>query len=124
MIWRKLPRIAVFSALLVAGLARADAPARAEGVAPALEHLLAAEFALQSGHFAEAAKAFDRATTVSDDPAIAERATRVALMARDLEQAERNLARWQRLAPGSADTAGAALQIHRVKGDAAAAQQD
>jgi hypothetical protein len=124
MIWRKLPRIAACSALLVAGLARADAPARADGTVPALEHLLEAEFALQSGHFTEAARAYDRATAESDDPAVAERATRIALMARDLELAERNLARWQRLAPGSPDPDGAALQIHLVRGDAEASARD
>jgi tetratricopeptide (TPR) repeat protein len=118
MIWRNLPRCFALLAALIAGAATAGAPAKpGDGVAPSLEHLLAGEFALQSGRFELAAAEYEKASLASDDPAVAERATRVALMAGDLGLAERTLARWQRLAPEALETAGAALQIHLRRGE-------
>ena len=121
MILRKLPRFAPCLALLAATLAVAG-PARPEGVAPALEPLLAGEFALQAGRFEEAAAQYALATAASADPAVAERATRVALMAQDLDLAGKNLARWQQLAPDSDEPAGAALQIHLLRREPEPAQ--
>jgi predicted Zn-dependent protease len=51
------------------------------------------------GRHAAAAKHFARAAELSDDPAIAEHATRVALVAKDAELARACLARWRKLAP-------------------------
>jgi tetratricopeptide (TPR) repeat protein len=90
-------------------------------VSPALEHLLAGEFALQSGQFEQAAAHYAQATRATDDPGVAERATRIALMANDFALAERNLERWRRLAPASVEPAGLALQLHLLGNDAEAA---
>jgi tetratricopeptide (TPR) repeat protein len=93
------------------------------GVGPALEHLLAGEFALQSGQFEVAAGHYEQASLQTLDAGVAERATRIALMANDIDQARRALARWLRLAPDSREPIGVALQIHLLQRDAAAAQQ-
>jgi tetratricopeptide (TPR) repeat protein len=121
MIWRKLLRILACSLLLAGAPVRAEAPPRAD-VGPALESLMAGEFALQSGDFERAAALYEQATLASPDPAVAERATRIALMANDLAMAGRNLARWQRLAPASLDALGVALQLDLAGRNAAAAQ--
>jgi tetratricopeptide (TPR) repeat protein len=125
MISRKLLRI-LAGFLLLAGQVQvqAKAPERAggEGVAPALESLLAGEFALQSGDFEQAASHYEAATRATNAPSIAERATRIALMANDLPMAERNLARWLRLDPASTDALGVALQLDLVGRHAEQAQ--
>jgi tetratricopeptide (TPR) repeat protein len=61
--------------------------------------LMAGEFAWQDGRAASAARHFAKAAAASDDPAIAEHATRVAIVAREWELARETLARWRSLAP-------------------------
>lgn len=61
--------------------------------------LLAAQFALQGDDLAAGAQGYAEAADLSDDPAVAEEATRLALAVRQWPMARRALARWQQLAP-------------------------
>lgn len=107
--------------LLLGGLAAA--PMAVAGQAPgALEETLAAEFALQSGRYAEAAERYARAAEAGEDPALAERATEVALMAHSLDVAGLALARWQALAPDAPEALAAAVVLGMRRGDAGAAR--
>ncbi len=72
--------------------------------------LMAGEFALQEGRFAEAARLYADAAEASDDPALSERASRVALLAADPDLSRRALARWRELDP----TASGAIQMGAV----------
>lgn len=82
---------------------------------------LAGEFALQSGDLAAASRHYLLAATASDDPAVAERATRVALMAGDPVRAARAIARWRALAPDSLAMHGAAMRLALRQGEVPAA---
>ncbi len=91
--------------VLALALMLAAAPLAAkEGDAPPLEPLLAAEFALQAGKLDEAAKGYVDAALATRDPALAERATRIALVARDDARARRALALWRKVAGPDAST--------------------
>lgn len=81
----------------------ARAPARAEASQePALEPALAGEFALQAGRLGESATQYLRAAEASEgDAALAERATRIAMLANDERGAAQALALWQQRAPQS-----------------------
>jgi tetratricopeptide (TPR) repeat protein len=81
-------------------LLAAGAPLRAADD-DALLALMIGEFALQEGRFADAAEAYVEAAELSSDPALAERAARVSLLAEDAVLSARALARWRELAPGS-----------------------
>ena len=79
-------------AVIVAGLMPAALPGAiahaAEGASDdpfvrALEPLLAAEFAIQSGRLDDAARWYLQAAQATGDLELAERATRIALLARD-----------------------------------------
>ncbi|WP_018865850.1 MULTISPECIES: tetratricopeptide repeat protein [unclassified Thioalkalivibrio] len=80
--------------------------------------VLAAEIAVRSGEHAEAARYYGAAALLSDDPAIAERATRIALFARDHEQAQRSADRWLRLAPESMEASQVSTVLRINAGDA------
>ena len=140
MIWRKSPPFSpssnAIAAVLIAavlgstGLRAQEVaeppkvidPAPANGpTVEALEEMLAGEFALQKGRFADAAAHYDKASAATRDPAIAERATRIALMAGDAVLAERGLRRWESLAPPSASSMAVGVQIHMARNDASAA---
>ena len=78
--------------------AMAQAPARSRDDADLLP-LLQGEFALQEGASLDAARSYVEAAKVSKDPALAERALQIALLADDLEAAQAALTRWRELAP-------------------------
>jgi tetratricopeptide (TPR) repeat protein len=61
--------------------------------------LLRGEFALQGGDLETAASAYLEAAQASGDPAVAERAARIALTADDAGRASAAVARWQTLQP-------------------------
>lgn len=63
----------------------------------ALEPLLLGEFALQAGRLDEAARAYLDAARAGNESALAERATRIALLAKDDARAAEALALWHRL---------------------------
>lgn len=64
-----------------------------------LQSLLEGEFALQEGDAAAAARGYLAAAESSRDPALSERAAQIALLANDLDGAQRALARWRELRP-------------------------
>lgn len=101
---------------------RAAAPPAARPVAvdqDLLLKLLTAQFALQEGDQAAAARDFAAAAALSDDPAVSEEATRLALAVRDWPLAGRALARWQALAPKDAGIvqARAWIALSQSRGD-------
>lgn len=61
--------------------------------------LMAAEFAWEDGRHASAARHLARASALSDEPLIAERAARAAVIARDWPLARTSIERWRALAP-------------------------
>ena len=64
-----------------------------------LEASLAGEFALQAGQLADAARHYLGAARAASDPVLAERATRIALLADEDALAREGFAVWQALAP-------------------------
>ena len=100
-------------------LQRLDLPA-----APAADPLtsaLAAEFALADADLESASRDYTQAAQLSDDPAFAAQATRVALAAHRWDDARAALARWQALSPADSGIrqAQALLALHDGKPDAA-----
>ena len=80
---------------------------------------LAGEFALQGGRLDEASDWYLRAARASgDDAGLAERATRIALLANDDARAAQALALWDRRAPDSLAMQGAAATLALRRGDA------
>jgi tetratricopeptide (TPR) repeat protein len=89
-----------------------------------LQNMLAGQFALTSGDLPAAARAFSQAARVSDDPALAAQATRVALIARQWDLAREDLARWQALRGEDPDVwqSRAILALHDGKTDVASVE--
>jgi tetratricopeptide (TPR) repeat protein len=91
-------RTLLLAAAVLAAPAWADRPAKsADEVVRALEPALAGEFAWQAGKLDEAAKAYLEAARASGDATMAERATRIALLAKDDKSAAAGLALWRKL---------------------------
>ncbi|PYG03167.1 tetratricopeptide repeat protein [Thioalkalivibrio sp. ALE21] len=88
--------------------------------------VLAGEIAVRSGQTADAAAFYGAAAALSHDPEIAERATRIALFARDREQALRSGERWLALSPEHMEAVQivALLRIDAGQVEAAAQQLD
>lgn len=78
-----------------------DARPAVQPLGEALLPLLEGEFALQQGDSAAAAQAYVEAARQSDDPSVAERAARVALLADERLLLLDALARWRELDPAS-----------------------
>lgn len=104
------PIASLLSAALLGACATSPQPAEpATGAAPteqeskdAMAALMAGEFALQDGRTASAAKHFTRAAALSEDPKVAEQATRVALAAKSWDLAREASGRWYALDPEAA----------------------
>ena len=78
------------------------APPPTEQVQPdPMEASLAGEFALQAGQLPEAARRYLDAAKAAEDPVLAERATRIALLADEDELAHEAFSAWTSLAPDS-----------------------
>ncbi len=90
-----------------------------DALAPALR----GEFALQAGDGTTAARNYLEAAQRNTDPALARRATEVALLAHQDALAAHALARWRQLDPKSEDVAGADALIALRKGDRANASR-
>ena len=93
-----------FRLLACAGLlacAFAAQAARLPQAAPVdpLEASIAGEFALQAGQLGDAARRYLQAARSASDPVLAERATRIALLANEDALAREGYALWQALAP-------------------------
>jgi tetratricopeptide (TPR) repeat protein len=92
----------VLASALPAMSARAEAtPPAAPLLGDALRPLLEGEFALQEGDSIAAAQAYVSAAQLTDDPAVAERAARIALLADERLLLAEALKRWRKLAPDS-----------------------
>ena len=105
---------------LLLGLSASGAPsawAKDDG----LQSLLEGEFALQQGDAATAASAYVAAAEAARDPALAERAAQVALLADDLPAAQRALARWRKLQPDAPGLAASEARLALLRGDQKAA---
>ncbi|KGM50781.1 membrane protein [Lysobacter concretionis Ko07 = DSM 16239] len=74
----------------------AQTPPQDDAVVRTLEPLMAAEFALQAGRLDEAARWYLQAALAAQDMPLTERATRIALLARDDDSADRLLSLWRR----------------------------
>lgn len=90
----------------------------------ALEGVLAGEFELQAGDLPAAAHSYLQAARAIPDAGLAERATRIALLAGDDAAARDGLVRWRQLAPRSAGVTAAGAALALRAGDHAAALQD
>ncbi|MES1943337.1 hypothetical protein PC39_04422 [Salinisphaera sp. PC39] len=96
-----------------------EPPERPEAVVPLppdpqvdLEYyILAGETALQRGYAAQAAQAYVAALDYSDDPELAQRATRIALFAGDPDLAFRAALAWSEVEPDSADAHQTAARL-------------
>lgn len=91
--------------LLLAAMSSSSLPAGAVTPAAAvrvdpLQASLAGEFALQGGQLPEAARHYLEAARAAQDPVLAERATRIALLADEDALARQALVLWQGLTPG------------------------
>ncbi|MBS0218543.1 MAG: tetratricopeptide repeat protein [Proteobacteria bacterium] len=90
----------------------------------ALSESLAGEFALQEGRLKDAARYYLDAAKASHDPVLAERATRIALLADDNKSAGEALELWRPSAPDSlvVRMADLTLRLRADDADAATAQ--
>jgi tetratricopeptide (TPR) repeat protein len=95
--------------------------ASAEPTDDGLESLLQGEFALQEGDAASAAQGYLAAAEASRDPALAERAAQIALLANDFPAARRALARWRLLQPAAKGLLPAEARLALQQDDAATA---
>ena len=97
---RVLPLVALLALLLPCAVA---AGTGTDGVTPSkvdpLEASLAGEFALQGGQLPDAARHYLAAARAAQDPVLAERATRIALLADEDGLAREAFGVWQSLAP-------------------------
>lgn len=84
----------------------------------ALYYLMLGELAGRQGRIADAGRLYLESAQISRDPRVAERATRIALAARDNATAERALALWSTLEPSHPDRWEAEALAHlRAKRD-------
>jgi predicted Zn-dependent protease len=126
-----MPALIRISSVLLLSLftanALAAAPAGKAGTAePAsLTPVMAGEFALQAGKLPEAARWYlEAAEAGRDDAGLAERATRIAMLADDDKRATRALALWEKRAPRSLAMRSAAAALDLRKGDVKGARTE
>ncbi|MCC4590823.1 tetratricopeptide repeat protein [Xanthomonas campestris pv. cannae] len=97
--------IRIRTILLLSAIAAVAAPAAAKAPSPAqdvMTPVLAGEFALQAGQLADASRWYLQAANDSPgDAGLAERATRIAMLANDSAAATQALALWRQRAPES-----------------------
>lgn len=95
---------------------RAPAPP-ADAQEPSLEPVLVGEFALQAGRLGDAAVQYLQAAQASEgDAGLAERATRIAMLANDDARAAQALALWQQRAPRAQSMRSAAAALAMRQG--------
>jgi Tfp pilus assembly protein PilF len=103
----------------------ASAATRPEAPPAVLEPTIAGEFALQAGRLDEAVRWYLQAATAAEgDAGLAERATRIALLAGDDARSAQALALWRQRAPGSPALQAAGLALALRRDDAAAARTE
>lgn len=89
-----------------------------------LAPVMAGEFALQAGQLNEAARWYLQAAQAGDDAGLAERATRIALLANDDVRAAQGLELWRQRAPQSIAMRGAEAALALRKGDTVLARRE
>lgn len=90
----------------------------------ALSPVMAGEFALQAGQLPEASRWYLQAAQADDDAGLAERATRIALLANDDASATQALKLWRQRAPQSLAMRAAEAALALRKNDAPSAQRE
>lgn len=123
---RTIPMTVLLAALLAGpGGALAAKPAVAPARVDPLEASMAGEFALQGGQLPEAARHYLDAARAAQDPVLAERATRIALLADQDPLARDAFELWQALAPQpSADARMVAASLALRAGQKSAARRE
>lgn len=99
---------------------KAPPPARDD----ALTTVMAGEFALQAGQLSEASRWYLEAARDTEDPGLAERATRIALLSNDDAGAAQALKLWRARSPRSLAMRGAEATLALRRGDARAARRE
>lgn len=118
--------------LAALALAAAVSPASAAPTAPsggerddALTTVMAGEFALQAGQLPDAARWYlDAARRDDDDAGLAERATRIALLAKDDVRAAEAIKLWRARSPRTLALRGAEATLALRRGQARAARRE
>lgn len=106
-------------------LALLPAPPATAAPAPVpVGDVMAGEFALQRGDLPGAARYYLLAAQVADDPAVAERATMIALLAGQPTIARLALERWRALAPDAAPMRASAIRLALRDGEHETAMQE
>ncbi|MBF6025784.1 tetratricopeptide repeat protein [Lysobacter niastensis] len=103
--------------ILPAQAERASASAPKDAASESIEPLLAGEFALQAGQLDDAARWYLQAAKDAGDASLAERATRIALLAKDDARAAEAIALWRRLAGETASLQAAEATLALRKGN-------
>jgi len=116
-------RITVFFLLCTALALPAMAVPPAKAV-DALTPVMAGEFALQAGQLPEAARWYLQAAQAQEDAGLAERATRIALLANDDQRAAKALKLWRQRAPQSLAMRSAEATLALRKRDERAAMRE
>lgn len=120
---QRLLQCLLFSALLAASHAQA-ARARTPPADDTLATTMAGEYALQAGRLDEASDWYLKAARDSaDDAGLAERATRIALLADQDKRAAEALALWRKRAPDSLAMRGAEATLSLRRKDARSARR-
>ena len=122
---RLVQRLFLFTAMLLClATATAAEPVAVQRTDP-LEASMAGEFALQGGQLPAAARHYLDAATAAQDPVLAERATRIALLADEDALARDAFRLWQALAPeGSTGQRMVAAGLALRAGDKRQARRD
>jgi len=120
-----VPRCIAVAALALAlspAMAQATRPASAgvaTATAPTLTEALSGEFALQDGRLKDAGRHYLAAARASGDATLAERATRIALLADDTPTAQAALAMWHAADPAALPVRMASLSLDLRSGNVA-----
>ncbi len=121
---RRMPAAKAWLApLLACALAWPAAAAAATRPQEPLTPLMAGEFALQAGQLEQAAHWYLQAARAVDDAGLAERATRIALLANRDDLAEQGLALWRKRAARSPGMGGVEATLALRRGDARTARR-
>ena len=107
--------------LAIARPALAAPPVQGKDV---LTPVMAGEFALQAGQLPEASRWYLQAARAEDDAGLAERATRIAMLANEDAHATEALRLWRQRAPESLAMRGAEAALALRKGDAKIARRE
>ncbi len=124
----RIPSVLLLS--LACSQVLAAAPAKAPARVPAseelaLEPVMAGEFALQAGKLADAAHWYlQAAEQTAGDAGLAERATRISMLANDDASAAKGLALWEKRAPSSLSMRSAAGALAMRQGNVKAARTE